>query len=344
MRSRFFYKTICAAAAVMAALTGLPADAAASHRKSPVRVAATITACRGERLTIAVRIEPAADRANQRALRAVRRAKLQLRVEAAPLYGASRKSRKFKLGRTTSARRSVRFADLPAQSYGGIVRYRWARGKRTVLSGQVRTRKAKVAGRRGRAFCSLRFGKRPRDTTPPQIVPIPNDFGWQRGPLQVRFFVVDDLSGVALVVSRVDGGSLVRGRTTTISGEGEHRLEYVARDAAGNQTPVRAVTLRVDEAAPTTPTVTGPSGTTSSTPEITWDASTDSASGVAGYVALVRDSGGAIVWSQTVPASTTSVTVGQSLGPGSYTAEVVAFDGAAPQPFTATGASGFTVP
>jgi hypothetical protein len=44
-----------------------------------------------------------------------------------------------------------------------------------------------------------------------------------------------------------------------------------------------------------------------------------------------------------VSASARAATVGQALGLGNYTAEVVAFDGAAPQPFTTTGTRAFTV-
>jgi hypothetical protein len=108
---------------------------------------------------------------------------------------------------------------------------------------------------------------------------------------------------------------------------------------------VRALTLRIDEGAPTKPVVTSPSGSTSdTTPDIQWNASTDSASGVDGYVVLVRNSGGAIVWSQDVPSSApTMVTVGQTLEVGSYTAEVVAYDNAAPNPFTATDTRAFSV-
>ena len=335
MRSHLRNKTILAPVVAAAALAAVPAEAIATHRPKTVDAVATISGCRGERLTIS---------ADVRALRAVRRAKLQLRFEAAPLFGQSRKSRKFDLGRTKSARRSVRFGDLSAQSYSGIVRYKWVRGKRTVLSGFVRTRRARVRGRRGKAFCSLRVGKKPVDTQPPFIVPFPGDSGWKRGPLDVVFFAFDDLSGVALVVSRVDGGPFVRGRATRISGEGSHQLTYAARDAAGNQTQPATVTLRVDQNAPTKPLVAAPTGTTTDpTPEIRWSASSDSASGVAGYVVLVRNASGAIVWSQNVPASATAVTVGQSLGPGGYTAEVIAYDGAAPRPFTATGTSGFSV-
>lgn len=345
MRARFANKSLVAAAVALAALAAIPAHAAASHKPAPFDATATIAACGGQSLTIAAQIEPAPDVANRRIKRATRRASLRMRFEAAPLYGRTRKSREFDLGGETTARRSVRFTDLPAQSYSGIVRYRWKRGRRTVLSGFVRTRKARVAGRRGKAFCSLRVGKRPVDTTPPFIFPIPNDDRWYRGPLDVDFVVGDDLSGVAVVASRVDGGPFARGRATTIAGEGAHTLEYAARDAAGNNTPLFSLTLRVDENPPTTPDVTAPAGSTSdSTPEIRWDASSDSGSGVQGYIVVVRNSDGAIVWSSGVPASSPrAVSVTDPLSPGDYTAEVVAFDGAVGEPFTATGSADFTV-
>lgn len=340
MRIGSHSKSLLAAAMVVAAWCVAPAPAMAAHRDEPFNALATISACGGQSLTIAARIEPA----SRDAARMVRRAKLRLRFEAAPLFGRSRKKREIDLGRSTSARRSERFSNLRAQSYSGIVRYRWVRGSRVVESGLVRTQRARAGGRRGKAFCSLRVGRRRADTTPPVIRPVPADSGWHRGPLTVNFFVFDDLSGVALVISRVDGGPFVRGRSTRIESEGPHQLEYIARDVAGNETQPATVTLRVDQNPPTTPAVTAPSGATSdNTPDIQWNASTDSASGVAGYVVVVRDSNGAIVWSQGVSASTTAITVGQALGPGDYTAEVVAYDGAAPQPFTSTGTSGFSV-
>jgi hypothetical protein len=327
---------------------GLAAPAAAAGPPKPFDVKATIATCAGESLTIATEIAPssssAEDRTARRAVRAVRGARLKLRLEAAPLYGAMR-SRTVDLGRTTSARRFERFGDLPAQTYSGVVRYRWVRGSRTVLSGLVRTRKARVAGRRGKAFCSLRVGKRPVDTRAPLIFPLPSDSAWKRGPLNVYLFAVDDLSGVALVVSRVDSGPFTRGRNVQIATEGAHRLAYVARDAAGNQSVPAAVTLRVDMNPPTEPAITAPSGpTTDTTPDIRWDAATDSASGVQRYVALVRNSSGTIVWSQfAAAADPRAVTVGQTLSPGQYTAEVYAVDGATPQPFTSKSVSSFAV-
>ena len=325
----------------IAAFGALPAEAMGADTDDPFEVVATITECGGKSLTIAAQVEPASDEA----ARTVQRAHLRLRFEAAPLLGRSRRKREIDLGPGASGRRSERFSNLRAQSYSGIVRYRWVRGSRTVERGLVRTRNMKSGRRRGKAFCSLNVGRTPPDTTPPEITPVPADSGWKRGPLTVNFRVFDDFSGVALVVSRVDNGPFVRGRSTRIDGEGVHSLQYVARDAAGNQSRPATVTLRVDQNAPTPPAVTGPSGaTTDSTPDITWNASSDSASGVAGYVVLVRDANAAIVWSQNVPASApTAVTVGQALGSGSYTAEVVAYDGAAPQPFTAIGAMPFSV-
>lgn len=341
MRIGPHHKSLLAGGMVAAALAAVPAEASAAHREEQFEAIATIAACAGDSLTIAAQVEPT----SRDAARSVRRANLRLRFEAAPLFGRSREKREIDLGRRKRARRSERFSNLRAQSYSGIVRYRWVRGSRTVESGLVSTRRAKAGGRRGRAFCSLKVGRGRADTTPPLIAPIPADSGWKRGPLTVHFFVVDDLSGVAHVVSRIDGGPFVRGRSTRIDGEGTHQVEYFARDAAGNQTQPGAVTLRVDQNPPTVPSVTGPSGTTSdSTPDIHWSPSGDTASGVVGYLVLVRDSNGAIVWSQNAAASSpTAATVGQALAPGSYTAEVVAYDGAAPEPFTATGTSAFAV-
>ena len=344
IRCRNRLLVLCAVCALAPAAA--PGSALAEHRPQPFDARATITACAGDALTIAAEIEPAsADNASaRRVLRAVRGATLRLRFAAAPLYGAQRRSREITVGRTTSGRRFERFGDLPAQTYAGVVHYRWVRGKRTVASGLVRTRRARAAGRRGRAFCSLRVGKRPADTTPPFILPLPYDSGWRRGPLNVHLYAVDDLSGVALVVWRLDNGPFMRGRDIEIATEGSHELLYAARDAAGNETAPGTVTLRVDTGAPTEPTLSAPSGTTTdSTPELRWTASSDTGSGVALYVALVRDASGAIVWSQLVdPNASLAATVGQELPPGQYTAEVVAADGVEP-PHTSKASSSFSV-
>lgn len=323
--------------------------AVASHRVEPFDAVATIAACAGESLTVGFELEPSKREADRRAVaRAVRRvrgARLRVRVEAAPLYGRTRSAKEVDFGRTTSARRFERFAELPAQTYTGVVRYRWVRGSRTVLSGLVRTRKGRAAGRRGRASCSLEVGKPPVDTRPPFILPVPFDGAWKRGPLNVFLYAVDDLSGVALVAWRVDSGPITRGRRVQIATEGVHQLTFIARDAAGNQTRPASVTLRVDTNPPTAPAIAAPSGTsTDPTPEIRWAASTDSASGVRSYIALVRNASGAIVWSKVVAAGgVTAATVADPLAPGQYTTEVYAFDGAGQRPFSSKDTSSFSV-
>lgn len=332
-----------------AACAALPAQALADHKPQPFKLAATFSSCRGASLTIATEIRPAAgarrDRAARRALRSVRRASLRLRFQAAPLHGAAQTSKEVNLGRTTRARRFESFGDLPAQAYTGIVRYRWVRGKRTVRSGFIRTRKTRAAGKRGKAVCTLRVGRAPRDTTPPLVFPRPFDGAWKRGPLDVSFFAVDDLSGMAGVFWRLDGGPFQRGRNLRIATEGAHRLDYTARDVAGNWAPLGRATLRVDMGPPTVPTITTPSGATvNRTPAISWNASTDTGSGVRFYWVLVRNAGNAIVFSQPVRASDPRrVTVSPALPLGRYTAEVVALDGATPQPWAATARSAFDV-
>ncbi|MGH2837921.1 MAG: hypothetical protein ACRDJY_06180, partial [Thermoleophilaceae bacterium] len=154
--------------AVAGALGALPAQAMGAQTDEPFKAVATITACEGESLTITAQIEAASDEAAS----SVRRARLRLRFEAAPLLGRLRRKREIDLGPGSSGRKSERFSNLRAQSYSGIVRYRWVRGSRTVESGMVRTRNMKTGRRRGKAFCSLNVGRRPSDTTPPEITPV----------------------------------------------------------------------------------------------------------------------------------------------------------------------------
>jgi hypothetical protein len=342
------HATIRLAAALALGALAVPAQAAAAHRPQAFDATASIVACGGDSLVVGFEVQPAAGeddrRAAQRAVRAVRGARLLVRFEAAPLYGSPSTSPAVDLGRTTTGRRFERFADLPAQTYSGVVHYRWVRGSRTLKSGFVRTRRGRAAGRRGTASCSLEVGKPPVDTTAPFILPVPFDGAWKRGPLNVQLYAVDDLSGVALVLWRLDSGPVRRGRRIQITTEGVHRLVYIARDAAGNQTRPTTTTLRVDTNPPSAAAIVSPSGTTTdTTPEIRWNAATDSASGVRSYIALVRNAAGAIVWSRVVRPSVTSLTVPDELAPGQYTTEVYAFDGAGAQPFSSKATSTFSI-
>lgn len=333
--------------ALLTALAGalLASPAQAAHKPRPLEAAATILACGGDSLTIATQLRPAAGAAGQRLRRQIRGARLLMQFEAAPLYGQRVRADEFEVGQATTVARLERLSGLPAQTYAGLVRYRWTRGARTVHSGIVRSSRTRAAGRRGRASCVLPVGRPPADTKPPIVFPIPLDPAWKRGPLDVAFYAVDDHSGVAGVFWRLDAGRFESGRSLRITTQGQHRLEYVARDAAGNQSKPAAVTLRVDTEAPSVPALASPAGTVEdTTPVISWTPSTDAASGVSFYVALVRDAAGTIVFSKAVKAGDpTAVEVSPALAPGAYTAEVVAADGTTPQPFTATGSSAFSV-
>ena len=321
----------------------LPSSALADHKPSPFKAVATISACAGDALTVAAEIKP---RAGAEIPREVRGANLRMRFEATPLHGEPQVSDEFDLGRTTSGRRFEPFSGLAAQTYTGIVRYRWVRGGRTVYKAFVRSTKARAAGRRGAAYCSLPVGKQPQDTTPPFVLPVPYDNAWRKGPLNVFIYAADDLSGVAAVWWRLDGGALNKGRRVQITGEGSHTLQYLAFDAAGNRSKPAAVTLRVDTSAPTAATITGPTGATSDpTPLITWNAATDSGSGVRAYFVAVKNGNGEIVFGEFVAANTTSVTVPDNKGlpAGQYTLEVHALDGTTPTPQSSTAKSSFSV-
>lgn len=341
---------ILAPVLLAACLAVLPAQAAAKHKPQAFKEVATISGCGGTSLTVAAELKPAAGQRNaparRRALRKVSGATLKMRFEAMPLVGAPRTSKEVSLGRGKGGRRFDRFTELPASTYRGVVRYRWTRGSRTVLSGMMRTTKAKAAGRRGKAYCSLQVGKPPQDTQPPFVIPVPLDSAWKKGPLDVFFFAFDDLSGVAAVYWRLDGGPIKSGRRLRITTDGAHSLEYAARDAAGNQTKPVTVTLRVDTSPPTAPTISSPAGPTGDpTPTITWARSSDSGSGVKGYVVLVRNSSGTIIDSAGVAPAATSYTVPdrKALPAGRYSAQVIAVDSTTPQPFTATATSSFAV-
>lgn len=342
-------KRLAVPALLAACCAALPAQAAASHAPQPVRATATISSCNDDSLTIGTEIEPlsgdAAGDVPRRLTRKLSRARLKISIEATPLFGDGQRTKEVDVGRGLSARRFERFGGLPANTYSGIVRYRWVRGSKTILKDIVRTTKGRAAGRRGKAYCSLPIGRQPQDTSPPFVVPIPYDSAWKRGPLDVLFYAVDDLSGVSGVFWRIDNGPFRTGRTARISTEGSHTVQYLARDVAGNSSKLGKVTLRVDMNPPTAPTISSPAGATGdSTPDITWSPSSDSASGVAAYFVLVRNSGNAIVFGQAVRAAGPfSLTVSEALAPGQYTAQVIALDGATPQPFSTTASSAFSV-
>jgi hypothetical protein len=106
------------------------------------------------------------------------------------------------------------------------------------------------------------------DSTYPELslLGLPN--GWSDGPVQLTAIATDRLSGMAaagpsgpLTAIGVDGGGFTTvfgaAASTVVTGSGVHRVEYYARDAAGNVAdgelgapPPATATVRIDEEAP----------------------------------------------------------------------------------------------
>lgn len=102
---------------------------------------------------------------------------------------------------------------------------------------------------------------------------------------ELTITATDDASGVALVEYRVDGGDWTVYSTITLSGEGEHLIEYRSTDSVGNAEASNTLSVFVDKSNPVTNITVGtPSynnGTlyVTDTTEFTLTA-TDSGSGV----------------------------------------------------------------
>ena len=325
----------------IAALSALCAPTGA-HAATKPKASATISACSGDRLTIAATVDSAG-------VRKLRGTTIQVRFHALPLFGLPRATGWLGAGKAKKVNRSQAFAELPADAWVGAVRWRFRKGRKTVASGLTRTRSGRAGGRRGRGTCVLPVGLRPKDLVPPRASISPTDStAWHRAPLALRINAEDDFSGVADVYSRIDGGPVVSGRTPSITGEGEHLVEYGARDVAGNRSPGASVRLRVDGGPPTAPVIDFPPATTGdTTPEVRWSAAADTGSGVRRYFVTVNAADGRLVAARDVAAtgaSSQSVTISEGLAAGTYSAQVFAFDGAVPEPFSSASAKrSFTI-
>src|SRR3989442_15763280 len=92
------------------------------------------------------------------------------------------------------------------------------------------------------------------DSAPPAAsasLPPPAASGWYTSPIPVTIAASDALSGVASIFYRIDGGAW---QTYTgsflLTPEGDHTLEYVAVDAAGNRGLTQSTFVRTDTTAP----------------------------------------------------------------------------------------------
>jgi hypothetical protein len=80
----------------------------------------------------------------------------------------------------------------------------------------------------------------------------PTATGWYTAPVTFTLTASDALSGDARAYYRLDGGPWQEADALTFSAEGAHRIEYTARDLAGNQAPVRALDAKLDTRSPST--------------------------------------------------------------------------------------------
>lgn len=306
---------------VLACLVALALPAAASAADP---AAATITACRSDSATVAGTVVVRGS-----AARRVRGATLQLRFQVYPLFGMPRAAAWKVLGPKTRASARQVFTGLSADNWIGAMSWRYMRGRRTVLSGRERSQPMHFGHTRGKVNCTIVDGAKPVDTNAPSIFITPSDEVWHRAPASVRIAAQDGLSGVARVQYSIDGGPATRvgnGAVFTIPTEGAHRIDYSATDVAGN-TATKTAIVRVDAAPPTKPVVTGPASITGSRqPTITWKPSSDSGSGVRGYIVAIRRADGSTVAQQAVDASTTSFQA-PALDDGQpYSATITAID------------------
>jgi hypothetical protein len=312
------YRFVLAALAATALLVPAAAQAADT-------AAATISSCKSDRLTVAGKVA-----ATGKLARKVRGANLQLRFRAMPLFGLPQSGEWRDLGRKTNGSGEQEFTGLGAESWVGVLSWRFKKGSKTVLSGDERSQPVKVGATKGKANCTISEGAKPVDSTPPTLYILPADDAWHRASTSVQLLAQDDFSGVQSVSYSLDGGPstpIRNGSTFDIAGEGQHNVQWTATDVAGNAA-TRTAVVKVDAAPPTKPALSRPSSVTASTtPQFQWSASTDSGSGLKGYFLSIRRSDGSLAALQPYDAATTSAQSPVALNNGeTYTAAITAVD------------------
>lgn len=124
------------------------------------------------------------------------------------------------------------------------------------------------------------------DDTPPASTVAGNDTEWHNTDVTLSFAAIDAFSDVAMIESRLDGGSWDAGPSRTVlapmdhANDGVRTVEYRAVDTAGNIEDANSVPVKIDTAPPVT-TQTGADSTWHNNDvTVTLDAS-DADSGVA---------------------------------------------------------------
>ncbi len=90
------------------------------------------------------------------------------------------------------------------------------------------------------------------DTEPPETTLSGADDAWHAEDVALTLTASDAGSGVAATEYRVDGGPWTEGSAFTVSGDGEHQVEYRSTDQAGNREAARSARVRIDARPPET--------------------------------------------------------------------------------------------
>ncbi len=118
----------------------------------------------------------------------------------------------------------------------------------------------------------------------------PSASGWYTSAIPVTIAASDELSGVASIFYRIDGGAWqTYSGSFLLTPDGEHTLEYVAVDAAGNRESTQSIFVRIDTTPPVVAALPPSLHVTTSQVFLSWTGS-DAGSGIDHYE--VRVDGG----------------------------------------------------
>lgn len=115
--------------------------------------------------------------------------------------------------------------------------------------GKTLSATATVADKAGNETTATVGGLKIDRTDPTTSATAPS--GWQKGTVSVSLTAGDNLSGVAGTFYSIDGGPATAGTTFNVAGTGVHQVSYWSVDNAGNTESAKAVTVSIDNVAPT---------------------------------------------------------------------------------------------
>src|SRR3954447_1444922 len=135
-------------AAALAALFAFVLIAPSAQAAGPA--SAVVIGCKDDHMTVV-----GAVKLTGKAKRKARGATLQMQFQALPLFGLPHPGQWRVLGKKTKGSGQENFTGLGADGWAGLLRWRFKRGSRTVVSGVQRSQPGKAGSTRGAAFCTL---------------------------------------------------------------------------------------------------------------------------------------------------------------------------------------------